>query len=366
VVSLINNIKIENCPICDGEIVERHIKKFLSSRTSWECQSCHQIYNNFKDLKKAHSSKLKSNGSHLFLAGNYKEANEYFDAVIEIYPEDAEIWNMKASHYLFEEKYESAIKYIEKAIKINPNRADFWLNIAQAYGGLGDYKKAIKCYDKSIKVEPNRMNWNQKGDIYYDNLKDYKNAIKCYDAALNMPSMLVKNSDIWQKKAEAFKKLNKEKKSEECSKKSQEYSAIESLQQGVILFNLEKFEEAIDFFDKTIKSSPKNEEAWGNKGLSLLKLGKFEQSIFCFDKILEINPFEEGAWGCKGYIYFKKMGEFENAINCYDKLIEINKKNAAAWQNKGTLLQKLERENDADACFKKAIELGYEINGNAN
>ena len=60
------------------------------------------------------------------------------------------------------------------------------------------------------------------------------------------------------------------------------------------------------------------------------------------------------------------MGEFENAINCYDKLIEINKKNAAAWQNKGTLLQKLERENDADACFKKAIELGYEINGNAN
>ena len=311
-VSLINNIKIENCPICDGEIVERHIKKFLSSRTSWECQSCHQIYNNFKDLKKAHSSKLKSNGSHLFLAGNYKEANEYFDAVIEIDPEDAEIWNMKASHYLFEEKYESAIKYIEKAIKINPNRADFWLNIAQAYGGLSDYKKAIKCYDKSIKVEPNRMNWNQKGDIYYDNLKDYKNAIKCYDAALNMPPMLVKNSEIWQKKAEAFKKLNKEKKSEECSKKSQEYSAIESLQQGVILYNLEKFEEAIDFFDKTIKSSPKNEEAWGNKGLSLLKLGKFEQSIFCFDKILEINPFEEGAWGCKGYIYFKKAPSGQN------------------------------------------------------
>lgn len=360
-VSLINNINKENCPICDGEIVEKHIKKFLRSRTYLECQSCHKVYNNLEDFKKTHISKLKNHGTSLCLAGNYKEANEYFDAAIEIDPQDAEIWNMKASYDLMEGKYEDAIKYLDKAIKINPNRADFWLNIAGAYGGLGDYKKAIKCYDKSIKVEPNRMNWNQKGDIYYDQLKEYKKAIKCYDVALNMPKMGSTNSEIWQKKAEAFKRLNQEKKAEECSKKSQEYSAIESLQQGIVLFNQEEFEKAIDFFDKTIKFDSKNEEAWGNKGLSLLKLGKFEQSIFCFDMILEINPFEEGAWSCKGYIYFKKMGKLDDAINCYDKLIEINKKNAAAWQNKGIILQKLERENDGDECFKKAIELGYKL-----
>lgn len=355
-----NNITKESCPICDGEIVERQVKKFLRPRTFWECLSCHKIYNNLEDFRKAHISKLKNNGIKRFLTGNHKEANEYFDAAIEIDPEDAEIWNFKGSYYLSIKKYEDAIECLDKALKINPNRADCWLNLAGAYDGFGDYKKAINCFDKSIKIKPNRMNWNQKGDIYNYQLKDYKNAIKYYDTALNMPPLGATNSEIWQKKAEAFKGLNKEKKAEECSKKSQEYSAIEFLQQGISLFEQGNNEEAIDFFNKTIKISPKNEDAWGNKALSLMELGKFEQAIFCFDKILEVDPYVPGPWTMKGLI-FNEIGKFDDAINCYDKIIEIDKKNAASWHIKGTILQKLERDNDADECFKKAIELGYKI-----
>ncbi|KAF5418231.1 MAG: hypothetical protein C5S38_00205 [Candidatus Methanophagaceae archaeon] len=51
-----------------------------------------------------------------------------------------------------------------------------------------------------------------------------------------------------------------------------------------------------------------------------------------------------------GFVYFVD----------YDKAIELNPEFGDTWNNKGVNLEKLGRKDEAEHCFQKAKELGYE------
>ena len=55
-----------------------------------------------------------------------------------------------------------------------------------------------------------------------------------------------------------------------------------------------------------------------------------------------------------------EKGDYEKAIENYDKAIELNPTDEGAWYNKGWSLEKLGRKDEAELCFQKAKELGYE------
>ena len=63
----------------------------------------------------------------------------------------------------------------------------------------------------------------------------------------------------------------------------------ELYENGILLHNLGKFEEAIECYDKALAIDPQNSNILSNKGLSLHNQGKFEEAIECYDKALAIN-----------------------------------------------------------------------------
>ena len=48
---------------------------------------------------------------------------------------------------------------------------------------------------------------------------------------------------------------------------------------GIVLKNLNKLDEAIEYFDKLIKLNPIDSLAFCNKGIALYKLNKFKESF---------------------------------------------------------------------------------------
>lgn len=54
------------------------------------------------------------------------------------------------------------------------------------------------------------------------------------------------------------------------------------------------------------------------------------------------------------------MGRHEDVISCCDEALRIDPKYAPAWYMKAMTFRDLDRESDADHCFTKARELGYE------
>jgi tetratricopeptide (TPR) repeat protein len=88
-------------------------------------------------------------------------------------------------------------------------------------------------------------------------------------------------------------------------------------------YNLNKSDEAIKSYEKTIKINPKDSKAWNNKGLALYNLNKSNEAIKAFDKAIEINSQDSDAWYNKG-ITLAKLGKFDEAIKAYVKATEIN------------------------------------------
>ena len=57
-----------------------------------------------------------------------------------------------------------------------------------------------------------------------------------------------------------------------------------------------------------------------NKGLSLYQLGKFVEAIENYDKALEMNPIDDVAWLNKGAALYQ-LRKFDEAIESYGLLV---------------------------------------------
>ena len=56
------------------------------------------------------------------------------------------------------------------------------------------------------------------------------------------------------------------------------------------MYNLNKYEEAIECYDKAIQINPNYSNAFNIKGHALYNLNKYEETIECYDKAIQINP----------------------------------------------------------------------------
>lgn len=112
---------------------------------------------------------------------------------------------------------------------------------------------------------------------------------------------------------------------------------------ALCLVRLEKYEEAIIWFDKALQTElpleitpleqkyekvapvytkPDFEIVIGNKGFCLLQLEKYEEAIICLDKALEINPQNYINLENKG-LCFEKLGQIDEAVDNYEKSLVL-------------------------------------------
>ena len=150
------------------------------------------------------------------------------------------------------------------------------------------------------------------------------------------------------------------------------------------------YNDALEYYNKSIEIDPSFDRAWYDKGLALNKKGKYLQAIPCFEKAIEINSSNDYYWYAKGSSFYG-LGMLDRAIQDYDKATEINWSNVNAWYAKGgalfsqgnyekaveycdkviyvnpnyldawiikgEALHNLNRDTDAVKCYDKALEL---------
>jgi tetratricopeptide (TPR) repeat protein len=123
-------------------------------------------------------------------------------------------------------------------------------------------------------------------------------------------------------------------------------------EKGLVLFNLGKYEEALQAFDQAIKLSPKNADNLNSKGVVLAQMGRYNEAIKCFDKAIGQKPSFIVPWLNKAKA-LGALGKYQEAIKACDKAIGLDPKYAMSWYSKGQILKA-----QADAAFAKASELG--------
>ena len=76
------------------------------------------------------------------------------------------------------------------------------------------------------------------------------------------------------------------------------------------------------FISKILEENPRDVALWNVKGFMLYELGRYEEALECFDKILEIDPKFVIAWYYKGCT-FLMLRRYEDALECFNKALAM-------------------------------------------
>ena len=93
-------------------------------------------------------------GVELHTAGNLKEAEEAYQKVLAIEPENPDAIHFLGVLAFNVNKNDIAKELITKAIQLSPNNPACYLNLGNVFQQDGDVKQAVKWYEKSKKLNP--------------------------------------------------------------------------------------------------------------------------------------------------------------------------------------------------------------------
>ena len=137
---------------------------------------------------------------------------------------------------------------------------------------------------------------------------------------------------------------------------SNELSAEDWFQKGIIAYGLEEFENSIFYWQKAININPDFAGAYNNMGVAYDEKGKYDIAIECFQKAINLKPDFAVAYNNMGVAYGKK-GYYDKAMECYHKAININPDYAEAYNNIGVDYGEKGNYDKAIECYQKAINI---------
>ena len=171
------------------------------------------------------------------------------------------------------------------------------------------------------------------------------------------------NFEYWEKQVMEFCDLEKYEDALDCFEKAIELSPNNLCksnawtEKGLVKEALKDFDSAIFCQTKAIEFNPKNADAWYMKGVSFGKQKKYFDAEVCYKKALDINPNDNQSLDNLGNVRFD-LEDYNGAITYYNQSISVDPKQCTPWENKAKALKKLGLSDEAEDCYHMAKKLG--------
>jgi len=148
----------------------------------------------FEQLNKAYSLKDKvSDGEKLWIEGLKAgvegfpmKQREFYQKLVESYPNDERAYNILATNYFGTQEYQTAIEYYNKATAINPQFSQAYNQLGYAHRFLKNYEAAEKAFQKYIELIPNDPNPYDSYAELLMKIGKYDQSIEQYHKALQI------------------------------------------------------------------------------------------------------------------------------------------------------------------------------------
>ena len=128
------------------------------------------------------------------------------------------------------------------------------------------------------------------------------------------------------------------------------------LKKGDVLSYLKRYEDALYCYGKVLQINPESVDAWNLQGICLSELKRYESALESFDEVILLDPTHAAAWNFKGVCNFI-LGRLAQSLECFDRATKLYPEFGVAWYNKGKVLLKLDKKKESDKCFEKANKL---------
>ena len=280
----------------------------------------------------------------LMSSNNPQEFIETYDLNIdESFPKDAQVMARKAIALMDLERFEEAIPIFDDALKYTDDKEGLKIihfHLGVSYYRLGELDKASCEFEKAREYNDDPSLLLQIANCY----EMVNQNEKALDVLKEYSEIVPDNEDI-KKKIENLKRESNEPDSDEIYNNK-----------CLTLINLNRFDEAIECYDKALKINPNNVKAWNNKAFALHNLNRLDEAIECYNKSLEIDPNFISSLRNKAFA-LRTLNRLDEAIECYDKVLKIDPNDFGVWNNKAFSLHELNRSDEAIECYDEALKI---------
>ncbi len=125
---------------------------------------------------------------------------------------------------------------------------------------------------------------------------------------------------------------------------------------GLVLFEINKYEEGIKEFDTVIQMRPDMAKAYINRGKGKFELQRYQTALQDFRKAAELDGSDSTAYLHMGLANYY-MGKYQNSVEAYNKMLENAPNSAMGYFNRGIAYGQLEQYRDAIVDFRKATTI---------
>ncbi len=315
-------------------------------------------------------------------SGMYEKAIDNFKEAIDLYPKHIDSWYeyIDSWHEYIDswyywglvnyelEKYSEAINKFKKIIDIDDKKiqkselASAYYALSKCYEqkALSDNEHKILFENTAIDLDNKVRNLNEKEEASDEKEKNY--AEKARENNKNYQEARRKFQE-WQLKA--ISRYKEEiARFEKATPGDRKYIDI-VYRYGLALYQLGKYKEAIDKFNKVIKIAIDREEKIDKEALAYYYISKSTfQMANCEDRDDKIGLLDKAITGCEQAINLDNKLQQAYLLLCQllkaKEIIAPEKINIDSWYRWGKALFELHKYSEANAKFNKTIALFYE------
>ncbi len=271
------------------------------------------------------------------------------------------------------------------------------------------FDKAAEHYRRSLQLNPGLALAHFKYGFLLMRQNKWQEALVYFTNALEREPEFELEKDVYEPMAFVLQKLGKAQEAENIYRKALQLNpeTVSVLgKMGYFLAELGRNDEALEYFEKILKTDLKKEEAHLAEevhlelGRILEKLGRMDEAETHYREIIRLNPDSAAAYTTLGILLarqgrtneavqdlaqalkiapqdvealnnmgniLKEEGRLQESINYYEKAIDIKADYAEAHNNLGLALLYLQKADEAEKHFREALRLDQmlpEIHGN--
>jgi len=320
-------------PFADEESFFKFRKKMITNYiNSEDAQKTITIPDKYKDYAKIIKSsketdEFKSRVKEIFAKLKVKDLSEEIGKFHHTTPDltnKAMLLFTNTVGLTSQNRFMESLKLLDEALRIDQKIPEIWAEKGTILVELNQLDEAIRCYEMAINLKPSMDGaWSLLGRVLI-RLQRFDDALLALDMALALnPNLAL----AWMNKGNAMGSGLNPMASLLCYNKALEINprlASAWVNKGNFLLNFDiDLQQSIDCFNETLKIDPKHHGALTSKALALGRIQKYNEALDLFEKIHLIYPTSPFVWENKGVV-FAEMGKYDDAISCFDKALKIN------------------------------------------
>jgi len=268
-----------------------------------------------------------------------KEAVPHLQKVIELDPTKEEVYLHLAVYYLKNFEYEQAVNTLKSLVKAVPDSPLGYYYLAKCYDQMKLPKEALSYYKKAVEIKPDFEQALIEMGISQETQGLTDDAIQTYRTLLQTNPG---NVNVVQHLAQLYIQQRKLKEALDLLQESGGTSVENSRKIGLLLLELERYDEAVSTFEDILKQEPEAHQVRFYLATAYEEKEDTESAIEEFSKIPSDSSYYSDALGHLAYLY-KEEGAPDKGVKLLKDEIARNPAKVEPYLHLAGLYESMER-----------------------